>query len=65
MEHTELMFCLHQICLKKSVINNLGEQIPHKALNDTIFTHIKQTHSNKDVGNFTMAQRDVEIDFMS
>lgn len=47
------------------MINNLGEQKPHKLLNDTIFTHIKPIHSNKDVGNFNMAQRDVEIDFMS
>lgn len=47
------------------MINNLGKQKPHKLLNDTIFTRIKQIHSNKDVGNFNMAQRDVEIEFMS
>lgn len=47
------------------VINNIGKQQPHIVPNDTIFTHIKQIHSNKDVGNFNMAQRDVEIDFMS
>lgn len=47
------------------VINNTGKEQPHILPNDTIFTHIKQIHSNKDVGNFNMAQRDVEIDFMS
>lgn len=61
---TRVLLLLH-IWLRNTVINNLGEQKPHKLLNDTIFTHIKQIHSNKDVGNFNMAQRDVEIDFMS
>lgn len=37
-------------------INNLGKKDARKLLNDTIFTHIKQTRSNKDVDNFNMAR---------
>ena len=47
------------------MINNVGEQKLCKLLKDTIFECIKQMHPNKNVGNFNMAQRDAEIDFMS
>lgn len=50
---------------KNTLINNLGRRAAHKPPNNTIFTRIKQTESNKEPGNFDTAQRDVEIDFTS